>query len=194
MKRVSIFFIAIALIVGMIGCGQASPPPIYDLTIVSTVGGTVNTPGEGTFNYDGLTVVDLVATPDVGWSFDRWTGDVDTIDNVEDAETTITMNDNYSITAKFVAIYDLTISSITKGSTHSPPGSVTTPGEGTFTYEGGTVVNLVAEAQGGTGFIFWTGDVGTIADINDATTTITMNDNYSITANFWCRCSVNGED
>jgi hypothetical protein len=72
--------------------------------------------------------------------------------------------------------YNLTIAS-TAG------GSVTNPGEaGPYTYDEGTVVNLVAEAD--YHFVSWTGDVGTIADVNDATTTITMNGDYAITANF----------
>jgi len=37
---------------------------------------------------------------------------------------------------------------------------------------------LVAEAKDGYQFVKWTGDVGTIADVNDATTTITMLDHY----------------
>jgi hypothetical protein len=31
----------------------------------------------------------------------------------------------------------------------------------------------------------WTGDVGTVADVNAASTSITMNGDYSITANFF---------
>lgn len=73
--------------------------------------------------------------------------------------------------------YDLTISS-TEG------GSVTTPGEGTFTYGDGAVINLAAEAEAGYHFVNWTGDMNTIADVNDATTTITVDSHYSITANF----------
>jgi hypothetical protein len=73
--------------------------------------------------------------------------------------------------------YDLTITS-TSG------GSVTEPGEGTSAYDAETVVNLTAEAEEGYQFINWTGDVGTITDTNDATTTITMNGDYSIMANF----------
>jgi hypothetical protein len=60
-------------------------------------------PGEGTFAYEGGTVVDLEAEPAQGYRFVRWTGDVDSIGNVEAATTNITMNDNYSITAKFVS-------------------------------------------------------------------------------------------
>ena len=150
---------------------------VYDLTISSTAGGSVTTPGEGTSTYAEGTVVNLVATPDAGYRFVNWTGDVGTIADVYAASTNITMNGDYSITANFVAVYDLTISS-TAG------GSVTAPGEGTSTYDEGTMVNLVAEAEEGYHFINWTGNVGTIADVNSATTTITMDDNYSITANF----------
>ena len=73
--------------------------------------------------------------------------------------------------------YTLTISS-------TAHGSVTTPTEGTHTYNEGTKVNLVATPDAGYKFANWTGSVGTIADVNDATTTITMNGDYSITANF----------
>jgi hypothetical protein len=73
--------------------------------------------------------------------------------------------------------YDLTISS-TEG------GDVTAPAEGTHTYGAGEEVDLVATADGGYQFVSWTGDVGTIADANDATTTITMNGDYSIAAEF----------
>jgi preprotein translocase subunit YajC len=149
----------------------------YDLTISSTERGSVTTPGEGTFTYDGRTVVDLVAEADEGYLFDEWTGDVGTIADVNDATTTITINGDYSITANFGAAYDLTISS-TAG------GSVTTPGEGTFTYGEGTVVDLAAEADAGYQFVNWTGDVGTIADVNATTTTITINGDYAITAKF----------
>ncbi|NIW16782.1 hypothetical protein GWN19_05190, partial [Candidatus Bathyarchaeota archaeon] len=53
-----------------------------------------------------------------------------------------------------------------------------------YTYDEGTVVDLVAEADGGYQFVEWTGDVGTVADVYAASTTITMNGDYSITANF----------
>jgi preprotein translocase subunit YajC len=149
----------------------------YDLTISSTEGGSVTEPGEGVFTYDEGTIVDLVAEVEEGYRFVEWTGDVGTIADIYSAETTITMNGNYAITAEFVKQYDLTISS-TEG------GSVTEPGEGVFTYDEGTIVDLVAEAEEGYRFVRWTGDVGTIADIYDASTTITMNGNYSITANF----------
>jgi len=79
-----------------------TPPPVqYDLTIYSTSGGNVTTPGEGTNTYDAGAVVDLVATSNAGYDFVNWTGDTGTIADDADATTTITMNDDYSITANF---------------------------------------------------------------------------------------------
>ena len=149
----------------------------YDLTTSSTEGGSVTTPGEGVFSYDDGTLVDLVAEAEENYRFVEWTGDVGTIADIYDATTTITMDGDYSIIANFVKQYDLTISSI-------EGGSVITPGEGVFTYDEGKVVDLVAEAEENYQFDEWNGDVGTIADIYDAETTITMNGDYSITANF----------
>jgi len=169
------------------------PPPRYKLEITSTVGGSVTNPGEGTFYYDTPgEVIPLTATQDSGYKFVNWTGDTGTIADVNSANTTITMSDtagNYSITANFEAIpvrqYTLNISS-TDG------GSVTTPGEGSFTYDEGHVVDLVATPNSCHRFVNWTGDTGTIADVNSANTTITMNSDYSITANFRFTCGGGG--
>jgi hypothetical protein len=80
------------------------PSVQYDLSINSTEGGSVTTPGEGMFNYTAGMGVDLEATPDAGHRFDRWTGDVGTIADVNATATTITMEDDYSITANFVGV------------------------------------------------------------------------------------------
>jgi hypothetical protein len=185
MKTLSTLVVTIALIVGLIGCAPA-PTPQYDLIVASTTGGSVTTPGEGTFTYAEGTVVKLVARPADGYRFVNWTGDVNTIANVNAASTTITMQGNYEITANFEAIppdkYSLTIHSTTGG-------SVTTPGPGTRTYDAGTVINLVASPASGYQFINGTGDVATIANVEAAATTITMDDNYTITANFGVKAS-----
>jgi len=159
----------------------------YDLTTDSKADGSITTPGEGTFPYDCGTVVDLVAEAEEGYRFVNWTGDIATIADVEDATTTITISDNYSVTANFEQMtpqFDLTISS-TAG------GTVTAPGEGTFPYDQGTGVNLVAEADEGYRFVNWTGDVDTIAHVDAASTNITMNSDYAITANFEEKPSIN---
>ncbi len=152
----------------------------YRLTISSTQGGRVITPGEGTFLYNSDEVVDIVAMADEHYHFVEWTGDVATIADVYSSSTNITMNGDYSIAAKFEldeGWYSLAVSS-TQG------GNVTEPGEGVFVYGNYTVVNLRAEHDQHYHFVEWTGDVETIADVYNATTTISMNASYSITANF----------
>ena len=72
--------------------------------------------------------------------------------------------------------YTLTVNS-------SIGGSVTNPGEGTFTYNEGTVVALDVKADKDYRFVNWTGDVATIS-CQCHSTTITMSGNYSIIANF----------
>ncbi len=187
MKRIGVFLIVVALVAGMAGCVSSptqyglSTTTHYYLTISGGEGGEVTTLGEGTFACGEGDVVNLVATPASGYRFVAWTGDVDAIENVEAPSTTITMNGHYSVTANFEAVSavqcSLTVSS-------SAGGSVTKPGEGMFTYDAGTVVSLAAAPTSGYQFIDWTGDVGTIADINAASTTIIVNGDYSVTANF----------
>ncbi|HEU65299.1 MAG TPA: hypothetical protein ENN57_01370 [Chloroflexi bacterium] len=63
-------------------------------------------------------------------------------------------------------------------------GLIIEPGKGAFTYDAGTVVDLVAMAGEGYQFVNWTGDVDTIASVNATSTTITMEGDYSIRANF----------
>jgi hypothetical protein len=153
----------------------------YQLTISSTAGGSVTNPGTGTFTYVDGGMVSLVASPNTGYKFVKWSGDVGTVADVNAPSTAITMNDNCSITANFEQIppeqFGLTISS-TAG------GSVTVPGEGAFTYDEGGVVSLVATPASSYQFVNWTGNVTTIADVNAASTNITMHGNYEITANF----------
>jgi len=95
--RVTILLITIALVAEMVGC----VPTQYNLTISSTSGGSVITPGEGTFTYNAGKVVRLWARSALGHAFDEWTGDVATINTVNSFSTTITMNGDYSITANF---------------------------------------------------------------------------------------------
>jgi alpha-tubulin suppressor-like RCC1 family protein len=174
--RASVFLIAVALIGGVLGCG-GQPASSYDLAITSTSGGMVTSPGEGTFAYDPGTSVGLVAEAEEGYRFVNWIGDVATIADVEAAATTVTMNGNYAITAVFAKVYSLTLSS-TVG------GAVTVPGEGMFSYDGGTVVDLVAEAEEAYRFVNWSGEVDTVGDVQAAITAITMNGNCAITAHF----------
>jgi len=182
-KKIGVVLLAVALVAGMAGCFTPFRMQ-YQLTLSSTEAGEVTTPGEGTFTYWGGTVVNLVAEADEGYCFVNWTGDACAcnIADINAASTSITMNNDYSIIANFEELptvqYQLAINS-TEG------GNVTMPGVGVFTYDEGTVVNLVAEANEGYQFVEWTGNVSTIADVGATATNITMNSSYNITANFY---------
>jgi hypothetical protein len=110
-----------------------------------------------------------------------WTGDVLTIGDLHASETIIVVNGDYSIMANFELLPPVEYSLNIIGPAY---GSVVSPGEGRFMYEEGTVVTLAAEPDDGYEFAKWTGDVDTIADTNDASTTITMNGDYYLCAHF----------
>jgi uncharacterized repeat protein (TIGR02543 family) len=65
-----------------------------------------------------------------------------------------------------------------KGARWSPPK------EGTFAYDEGAVVTPIVFPHTGYDFVNWTGDVETVSDVNAASTVITMNGDYLVTANF----------
>jgi len=75
------------------------------LTTSSSSGGSVTTPGEGAFQYDHNTVVNIVAAPSVYYHFVNWTGTGVTagkVANPASASTTITMDADYTAQANFV--------------------------------------------------------------------------------------------
>ncbi|MDD5093322.1 MAG: endo-1,3-alpha-glucanase family glycosylhydrolase [Dehalococcoidia bacterium] len=136
-------------------------------------------PTTGNHDYAQGTVVIVMATPESGWRFDGWTGDVV---NPNSATTPVKMDSNKTVTANFSRIsgsggadssYTLTMAISGTGTTN--------PAAGTSTYSGGTVVNISATAATGWRFTGWTGDVG---NSNSPSTTITMSANKSVTATF----------
>ena len=122
---------------------------------------TVNS-GTGSGSYTaGATVNIVAATPATGQEFDRWTGDVANIGNVNAASTFITMPAaNASVTATYRARqYELTVNG----------------GTGSGSYAAGATANIAADpAPAGQEFERWIGDVTQVADVNAAATTITM--------------------
>ncbi len=97
MARVIILLITVALSTVLAGCA----PVQHQLTISSTAGGSVISPGEGTFTYNEGKAVGLVARSALGYAFAGWSGDVETINTVKSFSTTITVDGDYSITANF---------------------------------------------------------------------------------------------
>jgi len=84
---------------------EPEPPVQYKLTISSTTGGSVTTPGEGVFTYYAVTVVDLLAEAEAGYRFGNWTATAGEFGNVTAAETIFTMpTQNVTATANFVEV------------------------------------------------------------------------------------------
>jgi hypothetical protein len=179
-RKVSVVLAMAALVIGTTGCPHSLPPGDFYLSVASTLGGVVTKPGEKWYTYYVNTTVELIAVADEHCHFVNWTGDVDTIDDVNAASTSIIMNDSYSITANFEldpGCHSLTIF-------NNYGGSAIEPGEGYFAYVAKTTIALLAEPDEDYRFKEWTGDVDTIANVNAAATLITMDDNYSITPKF----------
>jgi|GEM_PF-423573 len=148
------------------------PAANYTLTMAVTGNGTTD-PAVGDHDYSEGTVVNIEATPETGWYFVNWTGDVA---DANDATTTVTMNADKVVTANFTNVtYTLTMA------VDDPAHGSTTPAVGDHTYAEGSVVTITATAASGWAFDSWTGDV---ADPDSATTTVTMLSNVTVTANF----------
>jgi len=121
---------------------------------------TVNS-GTGDGVYEADTVVEIVAdAPPADTQFDQWVGDTANIADVNAPTTTITMpSADAEITATYENIYTLTV----------------TNGTGDGSYTQGTVVNIQADSPAsGQTFDEWIGDTANIADVEAATTTITI--------------------
>jgi hypothetical protein len=145
-------------------------------------GGSVVEPGAGIHIYEVGEVVSLVAQANEDYQFVEWIGDVDSIGDVRAATTSITMDGSYSIEAVFESwdpepLVQLALSA-------AGGGSVGGVREGTLFIPPGTEISLVAVPDEGHRFIGWSGDVQAIANAGLASTTITMDDSYSVTANF----------
>jgi len=142
----------------------------YLLTMSVQGTGNINPPA-GAHTYDAGTVVNITANPGTGWRFDGWSGDVA---EPTSATTTVIMDSDKTVTANFSELpHSLTISVNGNGTTDPAPG--------THTYAAGTVVNITANPGTGWRFDGWSGDV---AEPTSARTTVTMNSDKMVTANF----------
>ncbi|UCF17356.1 MAG: hypothetical protein JSW59_07805, partial [Phycisphaerales bacterium] len=154
------------------------------LSISSTTGGVVTTPGEGSFQYGGTTIVPIDATPAQYYSFVNWTGTAVTAGQVANptaASTTVTVDSGYTLVANFdTNFHTLTVSS-------SSGGSVTSPGEGSFLYGDQVNVPIRANAASHYHFVNWRGtavNAGKVADPASASTTVTIDADYTLRARF----------
>lgn len=144
------------------------------LTMIAGANGSVS-PAAGPHAFSWGSVVSINATADAGWKFDSWTGDVATVADVSDNTTFITMTGDFTVTANFdQPVLTMAVSG---------NGSVS-PAAGPHVCNLGEVVSINATADAGWEFDGWTGDVDEVSDVNAATTNVTMNADYTITANF----------
>jgi hypothetical protein len=150
-----------------------SPGTTHQLTMATGTGSGTTTPSVGAHSYTEGTVVDITATPAVGYIFNNWTGGVTGTTN----PTTVTMNADKTVTANFTAQnYNLTMAVSPAG------GGTTTPAAGTASYGANAVVNITATPASGYMFTGWSGTG--IADPTAASTTVTVNAVKTVTANF----------
>ena len=141
--------------------------PVFTLNVTAVNGLVVKIPDLA--NYTSGTSVLLNATPNSGYVFSEWTGDV----TGSISSTTVIMNSNKNVTANFTAIpnYTLNVTAV-NGTVVKNPNLAS--------YVSGASVILTATPNSGYIFTGWSGDVtGSVSPV-----TVVMNSNKNVTANF----------
>ena len=149
----------------------AQPPVQYELTMSSTAGGCVISPGEGVFSYYSGTQVHLVAEAETGYGFVNWTASpAVTFGDASAAETTFTMpSQDVTVTAHFGLVYELDMAA------DPVAGGEAIDVAAKGAYAEGATVSISAEAAAGYGFVNWTADgPASFQDDTIAETTFTM--------------------
>ncbi len=117
--------------------------------------------------------ITLTASPDLGWQTGSWTGTdgpaLNTLTMPASAHTASVAYTQITHTLTYIA---------------GTGGTVTAPATSPTTHNYGAVVTITASPNTGYHFVNWSGDVSTVADVDAASTTITMNGDYTVTANF----------
>jgi len=155
--------------------------PDFDLTVERLGSGQVLLDGESvslpqTFGYASGTQATLEASNITGFQFDRWLGDIG--DNEPtDQSITVTMDQDRTITAVFLATTRLTLSIEGTGETDPEPG--------VYTFRSDEQATLTAlPIQGSAfGFVAWEGDIGD-ADPQAETIVLNMDQDRTVTAVF----------
>ncbi|WP_205513071.1 InlB B-repeat-containing protein [Longitalea arenae] len=158
---------------GAIESGSTSTNYSLTTNVSPSGGGSVSRSPDAS-SYAAGTVVTLTATPASGYTFTGWSGGA----SGTNATTTVTMNANTTVTANFT---NSTGTTYTLTTTVSPSaGGTITRSPDAASYAAGTVVTLTAIPASGYSFTGWSGG----ASGTNASTTVTMNANTSVTASF----------
>ncbi len=172
-------------VIEVLDCGT---PATCSLTLDSTDGGSVITPGEATHFYDCGTVVPIEAEADPSYNFIGWTGSGSPmVADTGSISTTILLDDNYTLTANFAGTPTACSLTINSGTC----GQVLCPGTGTHEYTCGTLVPIEVEYYDCTCCVWdeWAGDTVTIDEPDAMITTILVDGDYTIEPVFdisWC--------
>lgn len=143
----------------------------FTLTYTAGDGGTIKGTSPQTVEYGGSGTL-VKAQPNEGYKFTKWS---DGITTAERTDSNVTSDGSF--TANFVAEQTFTLTTVV-----SPlrSGTITLmPGGGT--YSAGTVVTVIATPSSGREFSYW---VGPVANAELPQTTVTINSNTQVVANF----------
>ena len=139
------------------------PANHYTLTLTCDEGGLVSKSPDLAY-YEENASVTISATANEGYKFVQWS------DGNTNAIRVVTMNQNYTLHATFIAQYTLTITSSEGGTVSKNPDYEL--------YDAGTQVTLTAQPNEGFEFVQWS-DENT-----DVQRTIVMDKNYELNATF----------
>ena len=138
---------------------------------------SVNPAGSGSIDpergeYSEGTEVPVNASPNSGYKFDYWSGDINSLLPSE----TIVMNDRKNITANFKPLNKLTIEI-------DPVAAGTCSASADF-FESGSKATITASPNSGFAFDHWGGNIGEETNLLDSSITVTVNENTRLTAYF----------
>ncbi len=171
---------------GSVGSSSSAAPTTYTLTVNRnpTAGGSAS--ASSTTGITAGTAVNITASASSGYIFQNWTGSQN-FENANSANTKVTLYANTTITANFIQQSQSASSTYTLTVTRNPSGtgSTTTPAS-TATVTAGAPYNISASASSTYNFHDWVVVSGTasLGNANSAATTVTLNSNATIRANF----------
>ena len=154
---------------------DGTPTVTYSLTLNQnpTTGGSVT----GAGSYQAGQTVSITATPANNYTFSNWTGG--TVADANSATTTVTINENTTLTANFQQQLQGTTYTFTVSATPTAGGTVTRNPDQTR-YNAGTEVTVTATPNEGYRFVRWAG----ASTSTDREVTFTLNSNLTLTAEF----------
>ncbi len=164
---------------GTTAWAPALAPELHTLTVNVTHGSVTQDPPPGGGTYAHGTAVLLTATPEVGYHFADYSGDVVAVTDT----VTVVMTGDKTVTANFSADSVTLTVNATNGSVTEAP----LPSGGRYVY--GTAVLLTETPEAGYQFVDYSGDVVAVTD----TVTVVMTGDKTVSANFQSTAGVAGK-